>query len=122
MSNYFRGLVTFGSTGLVTPNVGFQPVGYKLTYGQKFGITDTTNHVSVGGSDGTRQHVVGHFEDGTGRQTWTLAGKVVHHCERVGGVITPVIEASHDSMQPLGPRINVTNPDVNYQAVLEAWD
>lgn len=122
MGNYFKGLVTFASTGLVTPNVGFQPIGYRITYGQRFSVTDATDHVFIGGSDGTRQHVVGHFADSTGRQTFTETGKVMTQKERVGGVITEVVSASHDSMQPLGPRINVTIGNPNYQAILEAWD
>lgn len=119
--NYYRGLVTFGSTGLVTPNVGFQPIGYRITYAQKFGITDTIDHVFIGGSDGTRHHTQGHFADATGRQTFTESGKVATQKERIGGVITEVARVNHDSMQPLGPRVNVITANVNYQAVLEAW-
>lgn len=120
--SYFRGLTTFGSAGLVTVNVGFQPIGYKITCGQKFGITDTNDHVFIGGSDGTRQHVIGHFLDATGRQTFTESGKVITQKERSGGVITEVLAASHDSFQATGPRVNVTTPNVNYQVVVEAWN
>lgn len=119
--SYFRGLVTFGSAGLVTLNVGFQPVGYKLTVGQLFGTTDTTDHVFVGGSDGTRQHAIGHFDDINGRQTFTEAGKVISQRQRIGGVITEVLRANHDSMQPTGPRVNVITPNTSYQVLVEAW-
>lgn len=119
---YYRALTTLDSAGLRTINVGFQPLGYKITVAQKFGITDTNDHVFVGGSDGTRQHTAGHFEDATGRQTFTESGKVITQKERVGGVISEVLKAVHDSMQATGPRIDVIIPNVNYQVILEAWD
>lgn len=119
--SYYRGLTTFGSAGLITLNVGFQPTGYKLTVGQVFGITDTADHVFVGGSDGTRQHTIGHFDDINGRQTFTESGKVISQRQRVGGVVTEVLRANHDSMQPTGPRINVVTPNTSYQVLVEAW-
>lgn len=119
--NYFRGLTTFDTPGLRTINVGFQPIGYKITCAQKFGVTDTIDHVFIGGSDGTRQHVAGHFHDSTGRQTFTETSKVITQKERTGGLITEVLRANHDSMQPTGPRVNVITPTLNYQVVVEAW-
>lgn len=120
--SYFRGLTTFDSTGLRTVNVGIQPIGYRITCAQKFGITDTLDHVFIGGSDGTRQHVQGHFHDPSGRQTFTESGKVITQKERIGGVITEVLAASHDSMAATGPRVNITTANANYQVVVEAWD
>jgi hypothetical protein len=102
--------------------VGFQPIGYRISVGQKFGITDTVDHVSVGGSDGIRQHVISHLNNGTVRRTFTLSGKVVSHYEVIGGNPTEILSASHDSMQPTGPRVNVTIPNTSYQIVLEAWN
>ncbi len=119
--SYFRGLTTFGSVGLRTVTVGFQPIAYRITVGQRFGVTDQDDHVFVGGSDGTRQHVVGSFEDNTGRQTFTETGKVITQKERIGGVITEVLSASHDSMAATGPRVNVTKATANYQVIVEAW-
>lgn len=120
--SYYRALTTFDVAGLRQINAGFLPTGYRVTCAQKFGITDTLNHVFIGGSDGTRQHVQGHFHDPTGRQTFTESGKVITQKERIGGVITEVLRANHDSMQPTGPRVNVITPNVNYQVVVEAWD
>lgn len=121
--SYFRGTTTFDSTGLRTVNVGFQPVGYKITCGQMFGINDTQYaHVFQGGSDGTRQHCIGFLQDSTGRQTFTESGKVISQRERSGGAITEVLRANHDSMQATGPRVNVITANVNYQVVVEAWN
>lgn len=121
--SYYRALTTFDVAGLRQINAGFQPIGYRITVGQKFGINDTQYaHVFTGGSDGTRQHCVGFLQDSTGRQTFTESGKVISQRERSGGVITEVLRANHDSMQPTGPRVNVITPNVNYQVVVEAWD
>lgn len=120
--SYYRALTTFDVTGLRTINAGFVPTGYRITCGQKFGVTDTVDHVFIGGSDGTRQHVVGSFHDSTGRQTFTESGKVITQKERVGGVITEVLAASHDSFQANGPRVNVTTANANYQVVVEVWN
>lgn len=122
MSNYYRALTTFDVAGLRQINAGFQPVGYRITCAQKFGVTDTLAHVFTGGSDGTRQHVQGFFQDPTGRQTFTESGKVITQKERISGVITEVLRANHESMQPTGPRVNVITPNSNYQVVVEAWD
>lgn len=120
--SYYRALTTFDTAGLRQINAGFQAVGYRITCAQKFGVTDTVAHVFIGGADGTRQHVQGFFQDGTGRQTFTESGKVITQKERVGGVITEVMAASHDSFQPTGPKVNITTANANYQVVVEAWD
>lgn len=120
--SYYRALTTFDVAGLRQINAGFQPTGYRITVGQIFNTTDAQVHTFTGGSDGTRQHVVGVFQDATGRQTFTETGKVITQKERVGGVITEVLKATHDSMQPTGPRVNVITPNVNYQVIVEAWD
>lgn len=119
--SYFRGLTTLSSTGLRTITVGFQPIGYRITYSMKFG-GDTIDHVSVGGSDGTRQHVVGHYADSTGRQTYIDSAKVVSHKERSGGVLVEVVSATHSAMTATGPQVNVTIANTSYQALVEAWD
>lgn len=121
--SYFRGLTTLDSVGLRTLAVGFQPVAYKISVAQKFGINDTAYaHVFTGGSDGTRQHVIGFLQDSTGRQTFTESGKVITQKERSGGAITEVLSATHDSMAATGPRVNVTIANVNYQVIVEAWN
>lgn len=119
---YFRATTTLSSSGLRTLTVGFQPIGYRISTGGKFGVTDTVDHVSVGGSDGTRQHVISHLNNGTIRRTFTISGKVVSHYEVISGVATEILSASHDSMQPTGPRINVTIPNSSYQVIVEAWN
>lgn len=121
--SYYRALTTFDVAGLRQINAGFQPTGYRITCGQKFGINDTQYaHVFEGGSDGTRQHCVGFIQDASGRQTFTESGKVITQKERSGGVVTEVLRANHDSMQPTGPKVNIITPNVNYQVVVEAWN
>lgn len=122
MSQYYRALTTLAPVGLRTFSPGFLCVGYRITVAGRFGGGDPYDHTSIGGSDGTRQHVVSTFNDATGRTSMTTTAKVVSHYERVGGVITEVLSATHDSFQPTGPRINITISNVNYQVIIEAWD
>jgi hypothetical protein len=118
--SYYAGTVTYGSTGLKTLNIGFQPERINITVCQKFNTNDGYHHLSVGRADGTRQSVNSTFQDTAGGISINSTSKCVSHYERLAGVITEVLAANFDSFTATGFKLNVTTANANYQLFIEA--
>lgn len=120
--SYRCATITYGSTGAQTYTLPFTPVGIRVTVGSMFGTSDSYTHYSYGVADGSRQHNRSIFQDATGGQTLNTSGKVAYHFQRIGGVITPVVDISVVSfgVNQVNFMVNATN--ANYQLLIESWD
>lgn len=118
---YLVGTSSHATTGIKTITCGFQPIGARITVGQKDGITDAVNRFSVGFTDGTNQFYVTTFRDGTGAQTISGSGKMVSVLNRVGGLVAEVVQATFNSFTATQLKYNVNTADVNYTFNIEIW-
>lgn len=119
--SYFTGSTSHNTTGIKTVTVGFQPIGMRMTVGQKDGATDTTTRYAWGVTDGTNQFSVTTFRDGTGAQTTTTASKLLSVFDRSGGVIAEVVQVTFNSFTATQVKYNVNTANVNYTIIIEAW-
>lgn len=119
--SYFTGTAAHSTTGVKTVSVGFQPVGMRITVGQKVGTAQGFAHKSVGIADGTNQFYDAFFEDTTGGKTVSGSTKLVSHWERVTGTITEILTVTFDSFTATEVKYNVTLANVNYNLLIEAW-
>lgn len=120
--SYFVGSITHSTTGVKSVTVGFQPVGMRITVGQKDGSTDTTARDAYGVTDGTTSLYRSLFRDGTGGQTVSGNGKLISVLDRVSGTVTEVIKVTFDSFTATQVKYNVVTANVNYTLNIEAWD
>lgn len=119
---YFVSTVAYASAGIKsTINVGFQPIGIRITVSQKYPSAQTYSHRSVGVSDGANQYYDSTFQDTTGGKTVNGNDKIVSHFERVSGTISEVLSVKVNSFQPTGPKLEIITPNVNYNLLIEAW-
>lgn len=119
--DYVNGTISFGSTGLQTVYLGFQPKGIEATAGQRYATTQNFSHISVGAGDDTYQRVTSTYQDGTGGKTLDTAGQIVSVWERVGGVLTEVCAWSIDSFTATDVVINVLKANASYSVFLRVW-
>jgi len=117
--SYYTGRLTISSSGINTFTVGFAPTWARFRVSQKVGTVETTNHLSLGGTDGTRQNCSSFFTDGSGNTCFDTNTKVVSHYERVGGTVTEVLAATFDSFTATGVKVNASIPNASYQVTLE---
>lgn len=126
MSSFLAATTSFGTTGVKTIDVGFQPIGMRITVCQKFNTSQTFSHWSYGvvGSYEAEllQFCHSTFQDTTGGQSKTYSDRIVSHWERVAGTLTEKVAATFDSFTTTELKINVTTADANYQFLIEAWD
>lgn len=117
---YWSGRATISGTGSQSYTAGgFQPTWIRFKVGHKDGVTDTANHQSLGTSDGTRQNYTSDFTDATGSQCWDGNDKVIYHLERVGGTLTPVIDAAFSAFTATGFTLSQTVGSTAYKVHIE---
>lgn len=114
---YFTGRLTLSATGLSTFVIGFQPTWARFRVTGK--AADTTNHASLGGTDGTNQNCGSTFMDTTGGASFDVNTKVVSHYERSAGTITEVLSASWDSWTATGIKLNVAIANTAYKVTID---
>lgn len=119
--NYFNGTTAYGSTGIKTIAVGFQPVFARAVVFKNSSGSQTYLHLSQGSGNSTFQHVDTVFHDSTGAKTDGANGKIVSHLERVSGTITEVLAVSIDSFTATEIKLNVTTANAGYSIYLEVW-
>lgn len=119
--SYYATTISHGSTGTKTITCGFLPLQAKITVSAQFGTTDGVIHKSEGWTNGTNAFYNTIFSDATGRQTICGTGKLVSHYDRVGGVITEIVNATFNSFTATQFKYNVVTADANYQFFVEVW-
>jgi hypothetical protein len=123
LTNYnmsrITGTVTFGTLGIKTISVGFQPTWAEFRVCQKVATPQAFTHLSLGGCTPTAQNVTSTFQDTAGGTSVNDLTKVVSHFERDGsGNIIEVLSASFDSFTATALKVNVTIGNPNYQVIL----
>jgi len=118
---YFVGTIAHGSTGTKTVSVGFQPLGMRITVGQKFGTAQNFAHSSIGVSDGVDQYCTSIYQDTTGGLTKSVDDKLISHYDRVGGTLTEVLAGTINSFTATQVKYNITTANANYNLLIEAW-
>lgn len=117
---YFSGTIAHGSTGTKTIPVGFQPIGVRITVGQRFNTADNFTHQSVGISDGVDTNCTSIFQDTTGGKT-VSSNRLASHFERVGGTITEVLAIDFHSFTATSVKYTVVTANASYNLLIEAW-
>lgn len=115
--SYATGRFTLSATGVTTLVVGFQPTWARFRVTGK--ASDTVDHLSLGGTDGTNMNCGSTYMDTTGGASFDVNTKVVSHYERVSGTITEVLGAAWDSWATNGVKLNVSTANVNYKVTIE---
>lgn len=117
---YFSGTVAHGTTGTKTIPVGFQPVGMRITVGQRHNTVDNFAHQSIGISDGTSTNCTSIFQDNSGGLT-VSSTKLISQYERVSGTIAEVLAANFHSFTISSVKYTITTANANYNLLIEAW-
>jgi len=127
--SYFNCTAAYGSTGVKTITVGFQPTNISVTVSQRWDGPQTYEHFSIGkggivnvaGTPTMRQHVDSLFSDGTGKQTYSSDSKVVSFYDRVSGTLTEVFSVSIDSFTSTQLKLNVATANPDYNMFIEVF-
>jgi len=127
--SYFNGTIAYGTTGIQTITLGFQPTSIKITVSQKWNGPQTYIHFSTGygglvnvaGTPTMRQHVDSFFQDATGSQTLSSDSKIVSFYDRVSGTLTEILSVSIDSFTATTLKLNVLTANSNYNLNIEVW-
>lgn len=119
--NYFVGTISHGTTGVKTITCGFQPIGARITVGQKTLTTQNFSHKSVGVTDGATQICDTFYQDTTAGSTQRSNAKLVSVLENSAGTITEVAAAAFDSFTATALKYNVTTANSAYQYLVEIW-
>lgn len=123
MSNFFGG-ATIASTGspITISGVGFTPTNLKFTVTSKSNSSANVLH-ALGWVDETGyQGADSMYGDSTGHESKHWTTKCLYVRDRVGGVMTTVLEATFHSFTADGFKLNVTTANPNYQVWIEATD
>jgi len=108
--------ISYGSTGIKTYTVGFQPVKVTVMVGQKFATGQAFAHHSYGvGLTAANQRCDTHFQDTSSGITVSSDTKIVSVYERVSGTITEVLSIALDSFTATAVKFNVLTANANYQ-------
>lgn len=118
---YFCGTIAHGSTGTKTISVGFQPVALKITVAQRYQANQGFTHMSMGSSNGVKQHCDSIFQDTSGGLTLSSDMKLISHYERVGETITEVLAGTVHSFTTGQVKYNITTANANYNLFIEIW-
>lgn len=119
---YANGTVAFGSTGVTgTITAGFQPTYVRLTVSQKFGVTDTDTHLSIGSGTPSVYHVDSIFNDTINAKTVESTSYVIYHMVYNGTNVVSVIEATIHSFVATGFKLNIGKANSNYNIYWEAF-
>jgi hypothetical protein len=118
--SYKIGIVTLGSTGNKTINLGTSstPTALRLVVQNLAGTAESVKHVSIGQADGTNQRATSYFKDASGTSTFDATDRCISHYERIGGVVTEVLRAEFVAFTSTGVTLHVTTADVNYDVYI----
>lgn len=112
---YKIGVVTLGSTGLKSINLGTPSTPTAVTFivQNKTGTAESTKHVSIGSYDSTNgQRCTSYVKPSGGSSSpFNVTNKVVSHYEDGP---TEVLAAEFDSFLSNGVKINVLTADTDY--------
>lgn len=119
---YKIGVITLGSTGNKTFNLGTSSAPYAISFivQNKTGTAEAAKHVSIGNADSSSQRVTSYYKDSTSSSTFDSTSKCIAHYERVSGAVTEVLSAAFLSFTGTGFSINVTKANVNYDVYVRA--
>lgn len=123
--SYYIEYVSYNTTGIKTITSGFQPDRLRITYGARFGTTETNAmRWSEGIVDGVGTSFYNStFIDSTGKQQKNggaaASGKIVSVWDRVSGTLTEVIAGTFDSFIATGAKINYSATTNVWQACVE---
>lgn len=116
---FWTGGVTVSGTGSQSfTGIGFQGNSIVFRVGAKNGSSAVAQH-AIGSADGTRQNCESIFADTTGAKSQRTNSKCIIHYERVGGVITDVLDFAFTSFDADGFTLNVTTASTNYVVDVE---
>lgn len=117
---YKKSNTAYGSTGVKTITVGFQPIGYRLTV-----HPPTTGNGKIvrciGGSDGTVQTSSFVYGDGTTFDSGGSTSKVTSLYDDLGAGLVEAVAITHNSFTATQFKINVNTANANYDIDYEAW-
>lgn len=116
-------LVTHGTTGVKTRNVGFQPIEARITLGAKDGAVQTWLQKSEGVTDGTSSVCLSQWGDITAgvKSFKDITGTLASQYDKVSGTWTEVVHANFDSFTATEFKYNVTAANSNFQFIVEVW-
>jgi hypothetical protein len=117
--SYFMGTVSYGTTGVKTITVGFQPVAAHITVGKK-NAASMPAQLSIGVTNGTTTRCNSLYADTSGSQSNENA-QLVSVLERVSGTISETAAATFDSFTATQFKFNVTTANSGYQYMIEVW-
>lgn len=112
------GTISYGSTGTKSTIVcGFQPDEIDFRVSGLYGGGDTDAHFSLGkyiAGATIPQHVDSVFNDTTNSESISDDTKVIKHLEWNGSAVSPVIEATVNSVSATGFALNLTQASAAY--------
>lgn len=117
--SYWTGRATLANGDNSFTGVGFQPNWVRISVAQKYGASETWQHLCIGQSDGTRTNCITMYGDTTTAKTLEDNTHIVLHYDKVSGVWTKVLEATFVSFDADGFTINATTGNSNYKVHLE---
>lgn len=112
---------TFGSTGVKTLTLGFQPIGFRVTIGSGFGASSNYIQYSVGWGDGTNQFNHTIYDDNTTQYQDTSSSKVISLFDDLGAGPVEVLQATFNSFTATQLKLTCNTANAAYQVFYEAW-
>lgn len=117
--SYWTGRVTLSTGDNIFDEIGFTPTWIRAKVSQKFGTTETWQHLCLGTASDVSQNCTTMYGDTTTAKTLEYNTKFIEHYDKISGVWTKVLEATRSSFDANGFTINATTGSSNYKVHIE---